>query len=174
MSYSLKGLLPTQERVFGRFFLQAVRDILSPFVRPVLVATRETRAVTRGRKVKLLIVDDSALVRMLLIDRLSEVGGIHIVGEASDAPEALDMIRRLKPEAVVLDFKMRNGNGLSVLRAMRDENLRALVMVLTNYPYSQYRDACIGAGAQYFFDKSTEFDKVTEVLELAVQASNRA
>jgi two-component system response regulator DevR len=143
-------------------------------VQSVLVATRETRAAVKGRKVKLLIVDDSALVRSLLIDRLKEVGGIQIVGEASDAVEALEMIRRLKPEAVVLDFKMRNGNGLSVLRGMREENLRALVMVLTNYPFSQYRNACISAGAQYFFDKSTEFDKVTEVLELAVQASNRA
>lgn len=121
---------------------------------------------------RLLVVDDSALVRELLIDRLSELQGIDVVGEAGDAPEALEMIRRLKPDAVILDFKMPNGNGLRVLRGMRLENLCALVVVLTNYPFSQYRDACLKAGAHYFLDKSTEFEKVTEILEQAVQASH--
>ena len=123
---------------------------------------------------RLLIVDDSTLVRELLIDRLSEVRGINIVGEAGDAPDALDMIRRLKPDAVVLDFKMPNGNGLRVLNGMRAENLSALVVVLTNYPFSQYRNACLKAGAHYFLDKSTEFEKITEILEQAAQTTKHA
>jgi len=40
-----------------------------------------------------------------------------------------------------------------------------VVIVFTNYPYPQYRRKCIDAGADFFFDKSTEFDKVTEVLK---------
>ena len=121
---------------------------------------------------RLILVDDSALVRALLIDRLNQVRGIQIVGEATDAPEALDMIRELKPEAVILDFKLPGGNGLSVLRGMRLENLCPLVLVLTNYPFPQYRAACLNAGAHYFLDKSTEFDGVIEILEQAAQGSS--
>jgi DNA-binding NarL/FixJ family response regulator len=121
----------------------------------------------RGRKgrVKLLIVDDSAIVREVLIDSLSEVSGIEIAGEASNALEGIEMIRRLRPDVIVLDFKMPGGNGLSVLKELQSEDFSPLVLMFTNYPHLQYRDACLNAGAHYFFDKSTEFHNVIETLE---------
>jgi DNA-binding NarL/FixJ family response regulator len=115
--------------------------------------------------VKLLIVDDSVIVRESLIDRLSEVKGIEITGQAGDAPEAVEMIRRLRPHVVVLDFKMPSGNGLSVLKQIRNENFSPLVLMFTNYPSPQYRDVCLNAGAHYFFDKSNELHRLIEILE---------
>ena len=122
---------------------------------------------------KLLIVDDSVIVREILRDSLSEVEGIEIAGEASNASEAVEMIRRLRPDVVVLDFKMPDGNGLSVLKEIRNENLSPLVLMFTNYPHLQYRDACLDAGAHYFFDKSIDFDKVIEVLERTARPLGR-
>ena len=113
---------------------------------------------------KLLIVDDSEIVREVLIDSLREFSGIEIAGEADNALEAIEMIRDLRPDVVVLDFKMPGGNGLSVLKEIRGENFSPLVVMLTNYPQLQYRDACLNAGAHHFFDKSTEFHKVIEIL----------
>ena len=99
----------------------------------------------RGRKgrVKLLIVDDSVVVREVLKDSLSEVQGIEIAGEAASASEAIEMIRRLRPDVVVLDFKMPGGNALSVLKEIRSEHFSPLVLMFTNYPQLQYRDACL-------------------------------
>jgi len=119
----------------------------------------------RKGRVKLLIVDDSVVVREVLKDSLSEVHGIEIAGEAASASEAIEMIRRLRPDVVVLDFKMPGGNALSVLKEIRSEHFSPLVLMFTNYPQLQYRDACLDAGAHYFFDKSNDFDKVIEVLE---------
>jgi len=123
----------------------------------------------RMGRVKLLIVDDSVVVREILKDSLSEVKGIEIAGEAANASEAIEMIRRLKPDVVVLDFKMPGGNGLSVLKEIRNEQLSPLVLMFTNYPHLQYREACLNAGAHYFFDKSNDFDKVIELLEQTAQ-----
>ena len=113
---------------------------------------------------KLLIVDDSEIVREVLIDSLREFSGIEIAGEADNALEAIEMIRTLRPDVIVLDFKMPGGNGLTVLKEIRSENFSPLVLMLTNYPHLQYRDACLNAGAHHFFDKSTEFHKVIEIL----------
>ena len=122
---------------------------------------------------KVLIVDDSEIVREVLIDSLSEISGIEIAGEARDAPEAIEMIRRLRPDAIVLDFKMPGGNGLSVLKEIQGEDFSPLILMLTNYPQLQYRDACLNAGAHHFFDKSTEFHKVIEILGLTARPLRR-
>ena len=109
-------------------------------------------------------MDDSEIVREVLIDSLSEISDIEIAGEAANAPDAIEMIRSLRPDVIVLDFKMPGGNGLSVLKGIRTEDFSPLVVMLTNYPQLQYRDACLNAGAHHFFDKSTEFHKAIEIL----------
>ena len=58
---------------------------------------------------------------------------------------------------------MPGGSGIDVLQEMKKNNQTPLVIVLTNYPYPQYRRKYIEAGADFFFDKSTEFDRVGEV-----------
>ena len=68
---------------------------------------------------------------------------------------------------------MPGGSGIDVLREIKQNNQTPLVIVLTNYPYPQYRRKCMDAGADFFFDKSTEFDKVTEVLKQLKQNQSR-
>jgi DNA-binding NarL/FixJ family response regulator len=93
------------------------------------------------------------------------------VGEASDALEAIEVLASARPDAVILDFKMPGGNALSVLKYIRQEEMSVVVIVLTNYPYQQYRRACLSAGAHYFFDKSCEFEKVIRLLEQLISES---
>jgi len=59
---------------------------------------------------------------------------------------------------------MPSGSGISVLEEVKRRDDSPTVIMLTNYPYPQYRKKCMDAGADYFFDKSSEFHKVTEVL----------
>ena len=117
---------------------------------------------------KVFVVDDSPLVRERLVSLLSEVDGVEVVGSAETAEEGIEGISRSKPDVAVLDIRMPSGNGIMVLeRIKRHENAPTVIM-LTNYPYPQYRKKCMDAGADHFFDKSGEFHKVTDVLERMV------
>ena len=123
---------------------------------------------------RVFVVDDSPLVRERLVALLSEVEGVEVVGTADNAGEGIDSIRKLKPDVAVLDIRMPSGSGIVILEAVKREEGCPCIIMLTNYPYPQYRKKCMDAGADYFFDKSSEFHKVTEVLAGMVQRESEA
>jgi DNA-binding NarL/FixJ family response regulator len=114
---------------------------------------------------KVFIADDSTLVRERLDALISEIEGVEVVGQAGDAREALDAIQHLRPDAVILDIRMPGNNGIQVLEAIKKKNVAPVVIVLTAFPYPQYRKKCLEVGAEYFFDKATEFECVAQVVE---------
>ena len=114
---------------------------------------------------KVLVVDDSGIVRERLKDMLSEVIDGEAIGQAKDTPEAIDVPHKLNPEVVILDIEMPGRSGIDLLREIKKRKQPPLAIVLTNQSYPQYRKVCIKAGADFFFDKSTEFDKVAQVLK---------
>jgi DNA-binding NarL/FixJ family response regulator len=113
---------------------------------------------------RVFIADDSRVVVERLADLLKEVPGVQLVGKANDAPEAIHSIVKTNPDAVILDLQMPGGSGLDVLRSIRRSHPSVWVVICTNYPYPQYREQCIAAGANYFLDKSAEFEKIPEIL----------
>jgi len=116
-------------------------------------------------KIKVFIADDSLIVREHLVTMLEELAGIEVVGQAENVAEAISAIRILKPDAVILDIRMPGGSGIDVLQNIKQDDLAVLVIVLTNYPYPVYRQKCLQAGADFFLDKSTEFDQIPELFE---------
>jgi DNA-binding NarL/FixJ family response regulator len=113
---------------------------------------------------KVFIADDSRVVVERLADLLREVRGVQLVGRANDAREAILAIGKTNPDAVILDLQMPGGSGLEVLRSIRRSHPSVWVLICTNYPYPQYRQECVAAGADYFLDKSAEFEKIPEIL----------
>ncbi|SRR5579863_5617532 len=113
---------------------------------------------------KVFIADDSIPVVERLADLLEDVPGAQLVGQAGDVPEAVRCIQNVKPDALILDLQMPGGSGLDVLRAIRTEHPRLFVLICTNYPYPQFREKCLDAGANVFLDKSTEFERIPEIL----------
>ena len=111
------------------------------------------------------IIDDSEIIRTRLSELLSGLEDVHVVGEADNALDGTRVVREIAPDVVILDIKMPLGSGLDVLRNISKSNPETKVIVLTNYPYEQYRITCMELGAKYFFDKSTEFDKLQGVLQ---------
>jgi YesN/AraC family two-component response regulator len=114
---------------------------------------------------KVLIADDSPPVCERLSALISELGGIHLVGQARDGPEALSAIQHLRPDVAILDVRMPGCSGVQILEALKRAGHAPVVIMLTAFPYPQYRKRCLEAGAEYFFDKTTEFCRVSEVLE---------
>ena len=114
---------------------------------------------------KVFIADDSQVLRERLDEMLSELPGIEIMGYAQDVPEAITSIKKLNPDVVILDIRMPGGSGVDVLQDIKKKKNTPIVIVLTNYPYPQYRKKCMDLGADFFFDKSAEFEKVTKVFK---------
>jgi len=122
--------------------------------------------------VKVVIVDDSAAVRERLIIMISDLPGLEISGQAEDAQEGIRLIRELKPDVVLLDIRMPEGSGFDVLACIRNGlQPKPCVIVLTNYPYPQYQKKCLENGADYFLDKSSEFEKIVEILQTLIKSN---
>jgi len=118
---------------------------------------------------KVFIADDSPIVRERLGSLVGEVKGVEVIGQAGDVAEALAGIRRLRPDVVILDIQMPGGSGIEVLRQVKGEHRNFVAIMLTNYPYPQYRKRCMEAGADFFFDKSSEFEEAVRVLARLVE-----
>lgn len=114
---------------------------------------------------RMFIVDDSEILRSRLVQVLSEIKGIEIVGEAGFVRDAVREIKKLNPDIAIIDLKMADGTGIDILTAMKKDNLATRFIVFTNYPYLQYRKKCLDAGADFFFYKATELNKLMELLK---------
>ena len=110
-----------------------------------------------------LIVDDSATIRKNLARIFAESEEIEVVGEAADARQGLELARTLHPDLVTLDLRMPGGSGLNVIKQIKQLEPSPIVVVLTNYAHAAYRRRATEAGADFFFDKSSEFNKALDV-----------
>jgi DNA-binding NarL/FixJ family response regulator len=115
--------------------------------------------------VKVLIVEDSLIVRERLVALVAGVRNVAIVGQAEDGFQAQALFRQHGPDAVVLDIQLPGINGMELLAQFKRERPTCVVMVLTTYAFKEFRQRCIALGADHFFDKSTEFERVPDVLE---------
>lgn len=114
---------------------------------------------------RVLVIDDSEVIRRRLVERLELVGGVQIVGEAPDAWQALESIKRFRPHFVTLDIRMPGGDGLTLLRELREMEHAPLVAVVTNYATPEYRRCCRALGAFAVLDKSSQIDELLLLVE---------
>lgn len=113
---------------------------------------------------RVLVADDSEIVRQLVVEALTDVPQVCIVGEAGGGYEALDRLREHAPDVLLLDLNMPDGDGLYVLRHLSAADAPPRVLVLTQHTAPEYREACARLGAVGFFDKATELGRVADVL----------
>jgi len=113
---------------------------------------------------KIIIADDSKLLRDRIKLLFSSYENLSIVGEAETGTEALQLIRETDPDLAIIDIRMPELNGIEVLKKIRESGPRPKICMLTNYPYKQYRDRCLTEGADYFFDKNQNIEQLTELI----------
>jgi DNA-binding NarL/FixJ family response regulator len=110
------------------------------------------------------IVEDSPSIRERLIELMDEIDGAAVVGIAETPADAITGILETRPDCVVLDYQLRGGTGVDVMRAALAKVPGTVFIVLTNHSTPQYRRVCLQAGATWFFDKSTEFSRIKDVI----------
>jgi DNA-binding NarL/FixJ family response regulator len=105
--------------------------------------------------IRVLIVDDHAIVRQGLRRILEEAKGIAVAGEAENGVEALKLMRGAKWDVVLLDISMPEKNGIDTLKRIMDHNREAKVLMLSMYPEDQYAVRLMKAGASGYLTKET-------------------
>jgi CheY-like chemotaxis protein len=103
------------------------------------------------------VVEDNVPLRRALVHEFKQIAGVAIVGETDSVAEATVAVRDLKPDVLILDFHLRDGNALQVLQILQGDAHRPLSIVITNDPLDTAREACLAAGATHFLDKSLDF-----------------
>jgi DNA-binding NarL/FixJ family response regulator len=114
--------------------------------------------------VQVLLVDDSPIVLYRLAELLASVEQVAVVGQAHGAAEALTALRDLRPDLVILDYQMPDSDGVAVLEAAKRLHPATAVMMLTNYSDEFHRLRCEAAGADFFLDKSKQFEQIPTIL----------
>ena len=113
---------------------------------------------------KIVIADDSSLMRDRIKSLLNNINNISMVYEAKNGLEALQLIMEKEPDLAILDIRMPEMNGIEVLKKIRELKLKVIVCILTSYPYEQYRKRCLEAGADYFLSKTEDFEQIEIVI----------
>ena len=116
-------------------------------------------------KMKVLLADDSSLI----LERLQEMISVHkqveIVGTYKNGTDALNALRILKPDLAIVDIVMPGLSGLEVLKEIRKENKILRFIIFTFHSSDYYKQMAIQDGADYFFSKVDDFEKIAEVVE---------
>ena len=117
--------------------------------------------------VRVFIVEDSPLIRKRIMDNLRSIGGFIVVGFAESEDDAVAAITETEPDVVVTDIRLKEGNGIEVVRQVRQASLTSppKIYVLSNYASPEYRHECELVGADAFFDKSGEYDRFLDTLQ---------
>jgi len=110
------------------------------------------------------VVEDSAIILVRLLAMLDGAPGVEVIGHAESASEAIDKIFAVEPDAVVLDLKLKGSSGMKVLEAVKCRMPAVTIIILTNYATAEYRRLCMEAGAEYFLDKTNEFQNLPSLL----------
>ncbi len=116
--------------------------------------------------IRVVLVDDHAMVREGIRHVLTGMLGIEVVGEASDGARALTTIRALKPDVVLLDITLPGKSGLEVAKELRDEMANLKILVLSMHDEAQYIVEAVKAGVNGYLLK----DAGAEELRKAVVA----
>jgi DNA-binding NarL/FixJ family response regulator len=108
----------------------------------------------------ILIVDDSLIITERLQTMLKELDNTGAVESAGDYPLAVQSLKRAPFDIVCLDINLPGKSGIELLRHVKTVYPRIIVIMLTNRSGDYYRTICKSLGADYFMDKSIEFDNV--------------
>ncbi|MBL0220888.1 MAG: response regulator transcription factor [Myxococcales bacterium] len=119
--------------------------------------------------IRLGIAEDHTIVRWALREALGKAEDIEVVGEAGSAAETLEMIKRERPDVLLLDISLPDRSGFDVLAEMRPMDTAPLVVVLTWHTEPSYAARAIAAGAHGYVSKAVE----AEELLAAIRAVSR-
>lgn len=121
---------------------------------------------------KVMVIEDSAIVRIVFHNLLAQVRGASVAGEFDTAASAIRALEHGSPDAILLDIQLRAGNGMEVLKVVAADYPQVKVFIVTNFTDDLYRKRYLEAGATGFFDKSRDLAALRTSLQMLSTAAN--
>jgi DNA-binding NarL/FixJ family response regulator len=103
--------------------------------------------------VRILIVDDHPVVREGLGMHIAAQPDLEVCGEAEDVPGALALLESARPDVAIIDISLKNGNGIDLIRRLRNHHARVRILVWSMYPENLYAERALRAGAHGYLHK---------------------
>jgi two-component system, OmpR family, response regulator len=114
----------------------------------------------------IILVENSALLRERLKEMLDEFPKLELRGEYDNAAAAITALRREPIDIILLDIKLNGSIGLDVLRHVKGTHPATKVIVFTNHSDDEFRSLYTRLGADYFFSKTHETERLHETLKM--------
>jgi two-component system, chemotaxis family, chemotaxis protein CheY len=115
--------------------------------------------MTEKRKVRVLLVDDEAHVRLLMKSIVAAMG-CEVAGEAANGVQAMELFDAVRPDLVLLDINMPVMDGFATLRAIREKSSQVVVVMLTSVASAEAVERCLEAGADYHLRKDVPLEEM--------------
>jgi YesN/AraC family two-component response regulator len=115
-------------------------------------------------KKKVVIVEDSINIRNQLKKIIFSIDGIDLAAETESIENAIKLVKKHKPFALIIDIGLPDGNGMDLIKTAKKKVPNLITIVFTNYSSFVYRKRCLELGTDYFFDKTTDVDKLIDTL----------
>jgi DNA-binding NarL/FixJ family response regulator len=116
------------------------------------------------KRARVLIVDDHPAVREALALRIGRQADLKVCGEAADMSEALRLIADTKPDVAVIDISLKTGNGIDLIKRIKDRNDRIRILVWSMHSESLYAERALRAGALGYINKDQATDRIVEAI----------
>ena len=128
--------------------------------------------MTSGGEIRIIVVDDQAVVRQGFVSLISTVADMRVIAEGTNGREAVALYREHRPDVVLMDLRMPEMGGVEAISAIRREFSDAKVIVLTTYDGDEDIYRSLQAGAQGYLLKDMFFDELESAIR-AVHAGGR-
>jgi DNA-binding NarL/FixJ family response regulator len=121
---------------------------------------------------KILIVDDHPMIREGLALRIGAQADMEVCGEAASEEEAIALVKRTRPDLMIVDISLKDGNGIDVIKRVKMGFPNVRMLVVSGYQEALYGERALRAGAMGYLNKQESNDKVLEAVR-AILAGQR-
>ena len=115
-------------------------------------------------RARVLIVDDHPAVREALALRIGRQPDLEVCGEAADPGGALRLVGETRPDVAVIDISLKSGNGIDLIKRIKDRADRVRVVVWSMHSESLYAERALRAGAMGYVNKDQATDTIVEAI----------
>ncbi|WP_165066802.1 response regulator transcription factor [Paludisphaera rhizosphaerae] len=116
------------------------------------------------RPTRVLIVDDHPAVREALAIRIGRQADMAVCGEAADTGEALQVLPACRPDVAVIDISLKSGNGIDLIRRIKDRNALVQIVVWSMHAETLYAERALRSGALGYVNKDQATDTIVEAI----------
>jgi DNA-binding NarL/FixJ family response regulator len=117
-----------------------------------------------AKRARVLIVDDHPAVREALTLRIARQPDLEVCGEAADTREALRLVAETQPDLAVVDISLKTGNGIDLIKRIKDRNAHVRILVWSMHSESLYAERALRNGALGYINKDQATEKIVEAI----------